>query len=839
MKKFNYKDYVNISILIIIFILIIFSVVGFDYVNGSKIDWSSQHWIIPEYFRNLFYKTGDLFPSFAFNLGSGQNIYNLSYYGLLNPIILVSYLLPSVLMVNYIEVSTILVVVASVILMYYWLHKRFDSKYAFIGTLLFLLAAPITYHTHRHIMFINYFPFLILGLIGVDKYFERNKKTLLILSIFLMIMTSYYYSVGGILTIVLYGIYKYIETKDKITFKSFLKDGFKYALCIIVGILMSSVLIFPTFSALLNGRADIIQSVNVLELLIPGINLDQVLYNAYTLGVTSVLILGIVFGIFSSKKQNNYLSVIFVLIIIFPIITYLLSGFMYFRGKVLIPFIPLAILLITNMFDDITIKRNTKFTVLFIILSIIQIVYHIYVKQYVFILDVIILLISYLIYKKHGNKGILILPVCTCAFLCCIVNNYTDKLVTKVDISNQYDVSDYTKLNSIMNEEENVYRVGNDSFLQDSLNRVVNMDYYIPSMYSSINNIEYYNFVNNTIGSEIEDRISTAIYPSKNILFNTYISTKYYITKGSVPVGYERIENSNVYVNENVLPIGYSTSHLISKKEYDSLSYPNNIYAIMTNIVVDHDVESNFESKIRKEDLKFEVIENTTTIKEENEQYIIKSDKNSNLVLDLNKSFKNKLLFITFDMNYNETCLIGDTHITINGIKNTLSCKEWTYPNKNNKFTYVISSNDTIDKLNIEFTKGTYKISNIEIYSLDYDYILDSVHKVDEFKINKELTLGDKIVGDINVTENGYFVLTVPYDKGFNVYLDGNLINYEKVDTSFIGFEINEGHHDIEIIYIAPYLLEGMITSIIGYMIFLPIIYSDLRRKKKKRELKN
>lgn len=836
MRKFNHKDYINISILVITFLLIIFSIVGFDHVNGSEIDWSSQHWILPEYFRNLFYKTGDLFPSFAFNIGGGQNIYNLSYYGLLNPIILISYLIPSVLMVNYIEVSIIVVVIASVILMYYWLHRRFDSKYAFIGTLLFLLAAPITYHTHRHIMFINYFPFLIMGLIGVDKYFEKNKKILLILSVFLIIMTSYYYSVGGILTLILYGIYKYIETKDKITFKSFMKDGLKYVLYIIVGILMSSVLLFPTFYALLNGRADITQTFNVFELLIPAINLDQVLYTAYTLGVTSVLILGIVFGIFSSKKQNNYLSIVFILIIIFPIITYLLSGFMYFRGKVLIPLLPLAILLITNMFDDITVKKNVKFTSLFIILSIIQIIHYIFVKQYVFILDVVILLAAYLIYKKHGNKSILIIPVCTCAFLCCLVNNYTDKLVTKEEISNQYDVSEYTKLNKLIVEDENIYRVGNDTFGLSSLNRIVDTDYYVPSIYSSINNIDYYNFVNNIIGSEMEGRISTAIYPSKNILFNTYMGTKYFITKGNVPIGYENIENSNVYVNENVLPIGYSTSHVISKKEYDTLSYPDNIYAIISNIVVDKDVESNYESKIREENLKYEVTTNTTEIKEENEQYIVKSDKDGKLVLDLNKSFNNKMLFISFDMNYEETCLTGDTHITINGVENTLSCKEWSYPNKNHKFTYVISANNSIDELNIEFTKGTYKISNIKTYSLDYDYILDSVDKVDEFKINKELTVGDKIAGDINVTENGYFMITVPYDKGFNVYLDGNLINYEKVDNSFIGFEINEGHHDIEIIYIAPYLLEGMITSIVGYMIFLPIIYSDLRKRNKKKK---
>ena len=78
MKKIDNKDVINVIILILLFLLIIISIIGFNYVNGSTVDWDSQHWIFPEYFRTLFYKTRDMFPSFAFNLGSGQNIYNFS-----------------------------------------------------------------------------------------------------------------------------------------------------------------------------------------------------------------------------------------------------------------------------------------------------------------------------------------------------------------------------------------------------------------------------------------------------------------------------------------------------------------------------------------------------------------------------------------------------------------------------------------------------------------------------------------------------------------------------------------------------------------------------------------
>ena len=98
------------------------------------------------------------------------------------------------------------------------------------------------------------------------------------------------------------------------------------------------------------------------------------------------------------------------------------------------------------------------------------------------------------------------------------------------------------------------------------------------------------------------------------------------------------------------------------------------------------------------------------------------------------------------------------------------------------------------------------------------------------------MTYGDQIVGSVNVSENGYFMLSIPYEEdGFTIYVDDKVTDYENVGEGFIGFEINEGYHDIKIMYTSPYLLEGMVVSILGYMIFLPIIYLDLfkgRRKK-------
>ena len=70
-------------------------------------------------------------------------------------------------------------------------------------------------------------PFLLLALNGVDAYFTKRKKFPLMVSVFLIAITSYFFSIGSIVCIVLYGIYLYLKLNKDINVKQFIKDGFK------------------------------------------------------------------------------------------------------------------------------------------------------------------------------------------------------------------------------------------------------------------------------------------------------------------------------------------------------------------------------------------------------------------------------------------------------------------------------------------------------------------------------------------------------------------------------------------------------------------------------------
>lgn len=242
--SFNLIPY---ALLTALTILVCWLFAGRHGVFASSVDWISQHSVFPGYFRRQFYETGELFPEFAASLGGGQNIYNFSYYGLLSPVVLLSYLFPFVKMSDYLMAASIISLAASVLLLYHWLRSRsFSREICLAVSILFLLAGPMVFQSCRHIMFVNYMPFLCLALSGMDRYVETGRPGLYITAVFLMILTSFYFSIGGIFVLLVYGASRCKKISIASTAGLVLPAA--------AAVLASGILLVPTAYALLSGR---------------------------------------------------------------------------------------------------------------------------------------------------------------------------------------------------------------------------------------------------------------------------------------------------------------------------------------------------------------------------------------------------------------------------------------------------------------------------------------------------------------------------------------------------------------------------------------------------------
>lgn len=829
-KKIDKKDLVLSLVLAFSFIAFVLVVTHFKYYYGSTLDWESQHSTIPEYFRLLFYKTKDLFPDFAFNLGNGQNIYNFSYYGFLSPLTFISYLLPFVPMIDYVIISTVASVIASGVLFYFFLRKNRNGNHltSFLSSLALLFATSLSFHSHRHIMFINYMPFLILGLFGVDKRLENKKGWLLGLSVFLMVMTSYYYSVSGIIGLVLYGIYKYIEITPKVTFKQFLKDGLRFIVPIVIGILSSAIITIPTFYVILTGRGETFNTITLKDLIIPNINIGYMMYDSYGMGLSAVVLPAIVY-LLLEKREKRFLGITLLLMLLFPFVNYLLNATMYIDSKVLIPMLPLAVLAIYTFMDALFEKKVDLKKVLIPCFLATIIIYFQGDITKAYLLDLGILTVFILLNSKFNKKILLSIPFVLCPIVVAYSSSFCDEYV-KYEPKHKTRESLSKTLKYITDSDDSFYRISNaKTILRDVNNLYGNIDYYTSTLYSSTYNMAYNKFYYDVINNPIQNRNRVITSATANVMYLMLSGNKYLIQNKKPYHGYElldEIDGNKVYKNENVLPLIYAQNRVMSSKDFEALGYPYQSEALLKNVIVEGESSSLFTSSIYKTELNLsELLFDNVTVAKEDDHYLIDAKDKARATLVLPTSLEDKILFIRFKELESNSCRDDDSLIVINGVTNKLTCKEWKYHNQNYQFDYVIAEKD-LKELKIEFSKGIHKIKDIEVYALDYDEIKDIKNAVDELTFDKDKTKGDIIAGKIDVQDDGYLVTSIPYDEGFTIKIDGKKVDAVEVNKGFVGAKISKGEHDVEIEYQSPYKDIASAVSIIGIIsFFIMVIY--------------
>lgn len=826
-KKQNLFAY----LLFLIIIVAMYVLLTYDgHIYGSTIDWQNQHYLIPEYLRNLFYDTKDLFPNFTPNLGGGQNIYYVAYYGLFSPIILISYLFPFISMINYIILSSLILIYISTILFYHFLRKHsFSYDVALISSILFLCAGPLLYHTHRHIMFINYMPFLIIGFYGIDKYFFQKKSWLLILSVFLIIMTSFYYVVGSSIALYAYYIYLYLKNK-KFKIKEFIISCLKACLPFIIGILMSMILILPTLYVLLNSRGDSASIITLGSLLKPDFSFRYLLHDPYSIGTISISLIACLYMFITRKKENIFLSIVILLISIFPIFNYVFNGTLYVDAKALIPFLPLVIIIVAKF---LKILFSNRVNIAYIVITSLICIFISKSNVYA-IWDLIICLVLLLVYYNFNCKKLFTLLLCIICIVPCIIVNETDDLLTKDEVYCKDNKALKSVIPTLYDDDDNIYRTENMVQRYMDINSVYDMNQYQTTIYSSAYNKIYNKFYYNVFNNSIPYRTRATMVSVNNPLFQIFMGEKYIITKGEAPLNSSLItekDNVRFYRKDDVLPIGYSTNRILDYRTFNQLSYPNTVLSLLNNIIVNDESSNSQISNLKNTKLDYSIIKvDGVKYQKTTNGYKLQSSRDgSSIKLKINNNVKDKIMFIRFKNDNIPVKKKNEYYIEINGDRNKISHKTWKYYNGNEVFDYTLYDEDELD---IKLSKGSFDISNIEVYLLDYNQLEKVADSVDEFIFDKKKTKGDNIVGSIDVTNDGYFTLSIPYDNGFKVYLDGEETKYEKVNTGFIGFKINKGHHDIKITYRAPFQRDGMILSSIGMLLYLCVIIYEKKTRK-------
>ena len=813
-------------------------------IFGAKVDWLSQHSVLPDYFRQQFYATGKFFPEFAANLGGGQNIYHFAYYGLYSPLILPSYLLPFVKMSDYIMAVSITGLTASVLLFYYWLKSRkTDTGTAFILSLMFLLAGPMIGQYSGQIMFVDYMPFLCLALIGVDRYFEQEKSGLFTVSVFLMIMTSFYFSIGGMLSLVLYGLHRYFEQREgnRVAVRSFLRDGLRFVRSMILAVLMSGFFLVPTALALTGGRSKE-QNTSFASFFIPQITVERFAYSIYGIGLTTLVITVLLTGLLYRKVYEKVLTYGCVIVLVIPVFAYLLNGGLYIRDKVFIPFLPLLCYLIGIYLEKCR-KKELSFIAGIVPYIITTIFVYIARNQFVskgigksiwkvLLAESILFLICYVLYcalKRYHKetKEILMLALPSVICLAVTMNTFYQMKPDRYVSRKLYrDVTGEQNRQAVKEalKDDGYYRTeqkGSDDENAADLNRIWDVEQNITSIYSSAYNPDYHTFRQKTFGLEEPFRNGMMQSVSKNPVFQRMMGVRYIVSDSDVP-GYTLVKKcgtTGIYQNKDAAPVMYATDRVMTEEEYKKLAFPYNQTAFLEYAVVGEHTESSDQNIMTAyEPVSLKMANNRTTGGAEQKT--------------IQQEGQKQILFLRFRVDNAHPN--KDVAVWINGIRNKLSAKDHVYYNENKTFTYAVPLKDGEDNISVTFGKGKYRLRHVQAYLGSLPERSELLYQ-SEIQVDKKQTEDNVIQGTIRVKKDGWFITSIPYDKHFKIYIDGKETEIQKVNTAFLGCKIESGNHEVKIIYHAPGTTTGKVLSLIGIAGFLLVLVREKRKQKNTR----
>ena len=347
---------------------------------GYGSDWLSQHLPLAETLRSAMLDSGRLLPLYL-HLGGGSSVYDFAYYGLLRPDVLLGCLFPQVGMEYLLAGYSLAGIVLGTNLLFWWLRRRLRGEpsgaraAAFAAAL--YAAATCLFHAHNQLMFVNYLPFLILTLIGIDRMAEQGKGAWLVTSgLSLVYLHSFYYSISCLAVCGIYAI-DWVRgmrctsepigamrgdhaqahvcelpcarasgspacagklrrsesgTKCEKRAKSFV---LRLAGCVCLSIGLCAVLLLPTGLDILSGSKD--GGVFAAQLKLLDLTLEGMLYTPYGMGLTLISLYCLLTAL--AQRKTRFLAICMLAIVTIPAVSLLLNGLLYARGKILIPFL--------------------------------------------------------------------------------------------------------------------------------------------------------------------------------------------------------------------------------------------------------------------------------------------------------------------------------------------------------------------------------------------------------------------------------------------------------------------------------------------------------------------
>lgn len=782
----------------------------------------------------------------------GGNMLGIIAYYLSSPFSIIVALFPEALITEAVFILTLIKIGLCGFTFAIYMKKSFklnrdNYKLILFSSLYALMGYTMVYTVN--IMWLDGVIFLPIIILGIENIVDSGKYKLYTIFLALTLISTYYIGFMICIFAVVYFIYYYLRSNNKLHFKEIFNCGFKFGAASILAASLAAVILLPAYFSLKTGKMSfsltdfmLYRKFDILDVLPKTLaaTYDSIKYNGLPNVYSGLICLFLVPVYFINKNirvKDRFLSAILLAILFFSMNINTLNtiwhafkipqGFPY-RFSFIFSFVVISLAYKGfEGLEEIDGKNIINiYGIIILLLIIIGKFEYWYISDKVIYFNIALIsiyaILLYLFSNKKNSKAILSLAL----VLIVLLESFVNSNVLIKSLNNEFGYhtrSSYTDfkesvkpiIEKIENEDDDFYRI--EKTFQRSINDSLSLGYRGISTFSSSFDQSMLDYLY-AMGSESFFYIS--IYNGATIVFDSLMSVKYVLSHDEINKYYEAIAEENgitTYYNPYVLPLGFMVNNDLTNVEIIAGNPFKLQNEILSSMIGNYEKEyfSPLEIiNISYENLMVEENEETTSYSKIDKNYegIINLDVKVNSNYPLYSYFSVNDHFYNFFVDVN-----GKTVSNVSGAINDLG---------------QYKEGETI---NIRVrTNDDFTMDNYHVYSLDMDKFAEAYNELNKNPLNI-IEYGDTyILGTISADKDGLLYTSVPYSDGWTVFVDGEKVEKVKILDSLIGIELKEGDHDIEFKYSAPGFRLGLVISIVGVIILIVLTVFEKRKLKNK-----
>ena len=823
-------------------------------------------------------------PTFSFSLGFGADIISsLTWFCIGDPLNLLSVFVPkNGTYILFVFLAVLRFYLSGISFIFYCNTHKFQKNIIPFGAISYSFCGYALFVGVRHPYFLNPLIFLPLLCIGIDKIFDRKSPVFFIIFSFLACVCNYYFFYMLSFFVFVYAAVRFffvVKIERKFLCKEFFKTFFRTFGFYMIAVMMAAFILLPSAYGFLTAsrttekiEVDFFYSLAYYANLFSSVSSPASVGGFFgSIGFAPVVFGTLLFLFTLNDKISKQLKIFIslgVLFFICPFFGHFINGFNYITNRWCFAFAFLVCVSFVYAFP-LFCKSSFKELKIPLLIAVVQnllVIFSCIISQarrqhyaLCYIYSLAVFLILYFLIKKRKDIRIFSLVSIFIGIIVIAFVRYSPYGLSYLDDFREFgiyegNVAKNTDIEILKLNDADFFRYDEEN--KFTANNAVVFGTKSTSYNYSISDIHLMQFYED-IALAKTSLMSCSSLNRRSALQNLF-AVKYFV----LPAEAEYAPEYMTFVKEFDTYGGRKKLFKLNNPSPFAVPYKNVLYAdnnfenlnpiekqelfLDTAVIYDEKYEDNSDgpelklnSKILRKNVSFignddvKIEEGKIITRRKNATFEIDfagdedSDSKKELYLlfknfyyttDSYEQFKPQVRFVS-SSGKEEAFEFGMTNANDSMGHNRMPCLG-LQECKSGKFFVTLEN------------KGVYEFDEISVFALDISARDENLNSVDSGEICNLTFAENKISLETSLKKNQFVRFSMPYSKGWKIFIDGKETKSYRCDIAFIGTFVDSGNHSVVLKYSTPFLAAGLVTSFIGLIALVALCFYLKSRKK-------